>query len=167
MTGLVIYLLRITCVFPIKWVRSYYTGIQLPWLNSCCCLVSKSWLTFCNPVDCNLPGSSIHGISQARILEWVAISFFRGSSRSRDWTHIFSWAGGFFTTGPPGKPTASLQTSNLGLKNSVLVSYKWDIIIYSMLGSIDKKIACSLNDSLCPSWRWYPICFRLLSHVAL
>ena len=36
---------------------------------------------FCDPVDCSLPGSSIHGISQARVLEWVAISFFRGSSK--------------------------------------------------------------------------------------
>ena len=39
---------------------------------------------FCNPVDCSPPGSSAHGISQARILEWVAISFSRGSSRTRD-----------------------------------------------------------------------------------
>ena len=37
-------------------------------------------LTLCNPVDCSLPGSSVHGISQARILEWVAITFSRGSS---------------------------------------------------------------------------------------
>ena len=40
--------------------------------------------TLCNPVDCNLPGSSIHGILQTRILEWVAISFSRGSSQFRD-----------------------------------------------------------------------------------
>ena len=39
-------------------------------------------------MDCSLPGSSVHGISQARILEWVAISSSRGSSRSRDWTHV-------------------------------------------------------------------------------
>ena len=40
------------------------------------------------PVDCSLPGSSVHGISQARVLEWVAISFSRGSSWPRDWTCI-------------------------------------------------------------------------------
>ena len=40
------------------------------------------------PMDCSLPGSSVHGILQARILEWVAISFSRGSSRPRDRTHI-------------------------------------------------------------------------------
>ena len=40
--------------------------------------------TFCDPMDCSLPGSSIHGIFQARVLEWVAISFSRGSSQPRD-----------------------------------------------------------------------------------
>ena len=39
-------------------------------------------------MDCSLPGCSVHGISQARILEWVVISFSRGSSPSRDWTHV-------------------------------------------------------------------------------
>ena len=39
--------------------------------------------TFCNPKDCSLPGSSVHGIFQARILEWVAISFSKGSSQPR------------------------------------------------------------------------------------
>ena len=43
----------------------------------------------CNPMDCSLPGSSVHGISQARILEWVAISYPRTSSQSRDRTCIF------------------------------------------------------------------------------
>ena len=43
------------------------------------CLVSKSCLILCDPMDCSPPGSSVYGISQARILEWVAISFSRGS----------------------------------------------------------------------------------------
>jgi len=46
--------------------------------NSCCCLVTQLCLTLCDPVDCSPPGSSVYGISQARILEWVAISFFQG-----------------------------------------------------------------------------------------
>ena len=45
-----------------------------------CCLVAKSCLTLCDPVDCNLADSSVHGYYQVRILEWVAISFSRGSS---------------------------------------------------------------------------------------
>ena len=44
---------------------------------------------FCDPMDCSPPGSSVHGILQARILEWVTISFFRGSSQPRDGTCIF------------------------------------------------------------------------------
>ena len=47
----------------------------------CCFLVAKSCLTLCNPMDCRLPGSPVHGISQARILEWVAIPFSRESSQ--------------------------------------------------------------------------------------
>ena len=42
--------------------------------------VAQSCPTFCDPMDCSPPGSSVHGIFQARVLEWVAISFFRGSS---------------------------------------------------------------------------------------
>ena len=53
--------------------------------------------TLCDPIDCSLPGSSVHGILQARILEWVAISFSRGSSQSRDWTQVSHIVGGFFT----------------------------------------------------------------------
>ena len=45
-----------------------------------CVLVSQSCLTLCDPMDCSLLGFSVHGIFQARILEWVAISFSRGSS---------------------------------------------------------------------------------------
>ena len=66
----------------------------------CLCLVAQSCTTLYNLLDCSPPGSYIHGIFQARILEWVAISFSSGSSQSRDWTHIscVSWtAGGFFT----------------------------------------------------------------------
>ena len=43
-------------------------------------LVTQWYPTLCNPVDCSLPGSSVHGILQARILEWIAVSFSRGSS---------------------------------------------------------------------------------------
>ena len=50
--------------------------------------VAHSWQTLCDPVDCSLPGSSLHGILQARVLEWVAISFSRGSSQPRDQTQV-------------------------------------------------------------------------------
>ena len=48
-------------------------------------------------MDCSLPGSSVHGVSQARILEWAAISFSRGSSQSRDWTQVSCIEGRRFT----------------------------------------------------------------------
>ena len=55
-------------------------------------------------MDCSLPGSSVHGILQARILEWVVIPFSKGSSWPRDWTQVSYIAGRFFTAEPPGKP---------------------------------------------------------------
>ena len=67
-------------------------------------------LTLCVPKDCSPPGSSVHGILQARILEWVAMPSSRGSSQTRDQTHISCGsciAGGFFTAEPPGKPSSS------------------------------------------------------------
>ena len=48
--------------------------------NSALCLVTQSCLTVCDPMNCSLLGSSVHGIFQARILEWVAMTYSRGSS---------------------------------------------------------------------------------------
>ena len=73
------------------------------------CLGAKSHLTLCNTVDCSLPGSSVHGISQAKILEWVLISFSRGSSQTRDQTWVSCLGGGFFITELPGKPPVFLE----------------------------------------------------------
>ena len=50
--------------------------------------VAQSCLTLCSPMDCSLPGSSVHGIFQAIVLEWIAISFSSGSSRPRDRTRV-------------------------------------------------------------------------------
>ena len=54
----------------------------------CCCLDSHLCLTLWDPMGCSPPGSSVHGSSQARTLEWVAISFSRGSSWPKDGAHI-------------------------------------------------------------------------------
>ena len=53
--------------------------------------------TLCNPMDCSLPGSSVHGILQARILEWTAIPFYRGCSQPTDQIQVSRIADGFFT----------------------------------------------------------------------
>ena len=55
--------------------------------------VAQSCLTLCDPVDCSRPSSSVHGVLQARILEWVAISFSRGSSQPRDQIRVSCIAG--------------------------------------------------------------------------
>ena len=57
-------------------------------LKAVCVLAIQSCLTLCDPMDYWLPGSSVHGILQARVLEWVAISFYRKSSQPRDGTQV-------------------------------------------------------------------------------
>ena len=59
--------------------------------------VAQSCPTLCDSIDCNLPGSSVHGIFQARVLEWVAISFSRRASQPRNWTRVSRIVGRCFT----------------------------------------------------------------------
>ena len=61
------------------------------------CLVAQLCPTLCDLMDCSLPGSSVHGILQARILEWAAMASSRGSSQPRDQTWVSCTAGRFFT----------------------------------------------------------------------
>ena len=76
-----------------------YPNLEVKWSE-----VTQSYLTLCDPMDCSLPGSSVHGIFQARVLEWVAIAFSRGSSQLRDWPCVSCTEGRFFTNEPPKKP---------------------------------------------------------------
>ena len=75
-----------------------------------CTLVTQSCPNLCDPTDCSLPGSSVHGIFQARILEWVAISSSRRPSRPRDQTCISCSGRWILTTEPLGKPTVTIIT---------------------------------------------------------
>ena len=70
----------------------------------CVYSVAQSCLTFCNCMYCSLPGSSVHGVFQARILEWVTIPFSRGSSQPRDRTLVSCIAADFLRSEPSGKP---------------------------------------------------------------
>ena len=66
--------------------------------------VAQLYPTLCDPMDCSPPGSSVHGILQARILEWVAVPSSRGSSPPGDQIHVSqspALAGNFFTIAPP------------------------------------------------------------------
>ena len=89
----------------------------------CVCAHTQWCLTFCNPMDCSLSGSFVHGISQARILEQVAISYSRDLPEPGIEPMFLAspaLAGRFFTTAPPGKPL-SIYTS--------LIFYLFDLII--------------------------------------
>ena len=79
-------------------------------------------MTLCDPMDCSLPGSSVHGILQARILEWVAIPFCGGSSRPKDWNRVSCNAGRFLPFESPGKP-----------RNFIEQNYceQWELTVYS------------------------------------
>ena len=72
----------------------------------CCCLVTKSYLTLCDPMDCSLLGSSGRGIFQAKILVWAVISLFMGSFPPRKQTRVSFLSGD------------SLPLSHLGSPNS-------------------------------------------------
>ena len=81
-------------------------------MTLCVCSVVQSRLTLCDSMECSPSGSSVHGICQPRILEWVAISFLlqglfltQGLDPGMEATSLVSpvLAGGFFTTGPPNR----------------------------------------------------------------
>ena len=73
----------------------------------------RSCPTLCDPVDQSPPGSSVHGILQARILQWVTMPSSRGSSRPRDRTHsllgLLHWQEGSLPLSPPGKPEVATR----------------------------------------------------------
>ena len=87
--------------------------------------IAQLCLTLCNLMDCSLPGSSVHGIFQARILEWVSISFSRGSSLSRDWTWVSCTAGRFFTVWAIREANSKQKRLLAECSDSFFASRKW------------------------------------------
>ena len=84
--------------------------------------MAQSYLTLCDPVDCSTPGSSVHGILKARIVEWIAMSSSRESSWPRVWTHVSHLAGRFFTTESAGKLKAALWSIHFWCWGAQLLS---------------------------------------------
>ena len=114
--------------------------ILILWSRLCCyyLVASHVWL-FCDSIDYSPPGSSVHGILQARILEWVAISFSRGSSLPRDQTLISCTGRRFFTTEPPRK---WLVSPKLFLSDQYLLQSKsWPVTILSDFLSVSPLFA--------------------------
>ena len=107
-----------------------YKLLIFTWL----CVHAQSCLTLCDPTDCSPPGSSVYGISKARILEWVAISSSTGSSQPRDQTRIscigrqilYRWS-------PQGSPFTWLKRKWKSLSHIRLFATPWTI--YSLPGS--------------------------------
>ena len=92
------------------------TGVSCHFLLQCMKVkseseVAQSCLTLSDPMDCSPPGSSVHGIFQARILEWAAISFSRGSSQPRDRTRVSCVADRHFTVWATREARRSLETN--------------------------------------------------------
>ena len=89
---------------------SFSVSGLVPGTSCCWSLVAKPCPTLCDTMDCSPPGSSVHGISQARTLEWVVISYSRGPSWPRGQTHISCIAGRFFPLHHLGSPSGTYWT---------------------------------------------------------
>ena len=97
----------LNCTFNMPHALLFSKVLQSRIYTACMCAKSlQSCPTLCNPMDCSLLGPSVHEVLQARILEWVAIPFSRGSSWPRDRIQVSWIAGRFFTyIWPAGKPS--------------------------------------------------------------
>ena len=101
----------------VSWLWSWSCVTHAKSLHAC--------LTLCDPMDWSPPGSSVHGILQPKILEWITMPSSRGSSQPRDQTHVScgsSVAGKFFTAEPPGKPSPDLRGPSTSLTFFMTIS---------------------------------------------
>ena len=136
---------------------------QLPSLVKVKVLIAQSCPTLCDPSDYSPPGSSVHGILQARTLEWVVISFSRGSSWTRDRTPVSSVAGRRFTLwatreAPKHKIVWYKQCIRLGIFGCYSVILVKNIESLSATDTIRScslafafRSNCSLHPSIYPS----------------
>ena len=115
------------CIYIFLYTKElFHTVIEAA--KSVCCLqvevkwteVAQSCLILCDPMDCSLPGSSVHGIFQAIVLEWVAISFSRGSSWPRDRTRVSCIVDRRFTVWATGEVPYKLKTQSIQFSHSVV-----------------------------------------------
>ena len=110
------------------------TVSPLPTLVVCCCLVCISCPTLCNPMDSSLPGSSVHGLFQARILQQVAMSSSKESSKPRDQScvpYLLHWQAGSLPLDHLGSPSSTiLQDKIKTLKKSHKLSKTRKILFF-------------------------------------
>ena len=117
--------------------------------------VAQSCPTLCNPMDYSLQGSSVHGIFQARVLEWVAISSSRGSSRPRDWTWVSRIAGKQYRLSHQESNTYTI--SDNPLSSPCFSSFPKTVVSSSQCLSVSSAWS-NLLSSQYPSWleSWVP-----------
>ena len=144
---------------------------QYPIHPSC----AQSCPTLCDPMDCSSPGSSVHGIFQARLLEWVATSFSRGSSWPRDCT----LQADALPSEPPGKPLekemathssvlawripGAEEPGGLPSMGSHRVLHDWsDLAAAAACGSVVKKKKSTFWCRRCKRHRFYPWVWKIL-----
>ena len=116
------------------------TALPCSWVCVCVCVcvckVAQSCPILCNPMDCDPPGSSVLGILQARILEWVAISFSRGSSQLRYGTHVsyVSCPGrqGLYLCTPWGAPLLPYVSMKKNLKTCKVLVSLWSFLLIDL-----------------------------------
>ena len=121
-----------------------------------CMLVAQSYPTLCDPINCSPPGSSVHVILQAKILEWVASPFFRGSSSPRDPTRISCIVHGFFTIWAIREAPTSKELIHIWVRGWWVL--EWSeisafICIYAPLHVCACKISFQYKNTLLPNKR--------------
>ena len=117
--------------------------------------VAQLWPTLCNPTD-----YTVHGILQARILEWVAIPFSRGSSQPRNWTQVSHIAGRFLPAEPQGKPNQGSNPCSLKARHRALTTGPPEN--FSWLQPMTLFLCLSNGDFIFPSFFLYSLVRTLL-----
>ena len=113
-----------------KWAWGGTEGLNshFLWWEVSCCLAAQSRPTLCNSMNSSPPGFSVHSISQARILEWVAISFSKGFSQPGFNPSLLHWQ--ILTTEPPRKRQYTMRSSNASLLfKDMTVNAKTDSVL--------------------------------------
>ena len=126
-------------------------------------LVAQSYLTLCSPMDRSPPGSSVHGIFQARILEWVAMSFSRESSWPRDQTQVSCVAGRFFNHLSHIREDLNVRAKTITLRRKERYKHHnlefGNGILVMMLKAKERKENCTyiqfLQNQKCLSFKGY------------
>jgi len=121
-----------------------------------CVLDAQLCLTLCDPMDCSPPGSSVYGIFQAKILEWVASFSSRGSSWPKDWTQVSHIVGWFFTIWATREPPKFIYLALLGLRYVMwgLRCFVLDLLLQhrdSLVGT-HRLSSCEAREGLVAPW---------------